>query len=149
MGKKNIKKKVPSGAIIKYILLQIPALVLLTIGMYIIKKLVDIPLWLFWTVITIWALKDLLMFPKVWRAYDSANLTQVDRLIGKNAVVVNVLNPAGYVRIDGELWKAEVKESSAEVSKGKTVKIKSVEGMKLLVEEIDNTDNISNNNRIS
>jgi membrane protein implicated in regulation of membrane protease activity len=137
MINKSKRNKVPPGAVIRYTILQIPGLVLLVFGITVINRFVSIPLWLFFIIIAAWLLKDILLFPKVWRAYDPVSIAQIERLLGKNAVVVDRLNPAGYVRIRGELWKAEVNGHGAEVNTGKTVKVSSFKGMKLIVEEID------------
>ena len=65
--------------------------------------------------------------------------TNVDALAGKNAVAetdVDGLEP-GEVRIEGKVWTAVPADGSAEIKKGDVVKVKGVEGVKLIVYKED------------
>jgi len=60
--------------------------------------------------------------------------TNLDRVVGMDAVVTEKItkhNP-GEVKVDGKRWSAI---SSKTISEGKTVKVKKIEGVKLIVEE--------------
>lgn len=60
--------------------------------------------------------------------------TNLDRVIGMEGIVTEDIskNNPGEVRVDGKRWTAI---SSNSISKGKTVYIKKIEGVKLIVEE--------------
>ena len=61
--------------------------------------------------------------------------TNIDALIGKEAVAqsdVDTLN-RGEVRIEGKVWVAVPAEGSAAIRKGDVVRVKKVEGVKLIV----------------
>lgn len=60
--------------------------------------------------------------------------TNLDRVIGMEGIVTEDIskNNPGEVKVDGKRWTAI---SSKKISKGKTVYIKKIEGVKLIVEE--------------
>jgi membrane-bound ClpP family serine protease len=66
----------------------------------------------------------------VWRAYER-NIP--NSLIGSTGVAVDQLSPSGYVRINGELWRARVIENDSTIEKGETVVVKGVDGLTLTV----------------
>ena len=55
-------------------------------------------------------------------------------LIGKIGEAKETLDPIGMVLVNGELWRAE--SVSGTVNKGEKIKVKSIEGFKLFVENI-------------
>ncbi len=64
--------------------------------------------------------------------------TNTDALIGKRAVVterINNLDSAGRVKINGMEWSARAKSGTAEA--GSTVEIVGIDGVKLLVKNIE------------
>jgi len=60
--------------------------------------------------------------------------SNVDALIGENAVVIEKITPSksGFVRVSGEIWRAE---SDIEFETGETVRIKNVSGTTLIVKK--------------
>lgn len=126
--------------IIRYILLQIPELILLIIAMIICGKFINIPTWVPITVISIWIVKDILLFPKVWKAYQTNHQTPVEKLIGMNGIAMDNLNPNGYVKVNGELWKAKISDTKLPVEKGDKIKVIDARGMQLIVSLIRHQD---------
>ena len=60
--------------------------------------------------------------------------TNADRLIGREGTVIVPLNVAegkGQVKVDGQVWSAKAK---ADIAEGVRVTVKSIEGVKLVVE---------------
>jgi membrane protein implicated in regulation of membrane protease activity len=55
----------------------------------------------------------------------------VETLVGRRAIVMSALAPAGQVKIDGELWGAR---SDSPVESGCVVVVRDVDGLTLLVE---------------
>ena len=51
--------------IIRYSLLQLPAIALVIGLLYLVRRWVDIPLWLHWGIIIVWIAKDIILFPFV------------------------------------------------------------------------------------
>ncbi|MBN1974756.1 MAG: NfeD family protein [Sedimentisphaerales bacterium] len=125
-------------ALIKYILLQIPELVVLIIALALINRFITIPTWLMITIIVIWIGKDIALFPKVWKSYVSDNPSPMEQLIGMNGIAMDSLNPDGYVKVKGELWKAEIRDLEFPLKEGDEIKVSDVEGMTLIVKRSDN-----------
>lgn len=59
--------------------------------------------------------------------------TGVEGLIGERAQVIEALDPAGRVRLRGEIWNAR---GAAEVERGEPVRVAAVDGLTLVVEPL-------------
>ena len=132
-GERNIKG-IPYRVIVRYTLLQIPSLIILIAVLILVRHWFDFPEVLIWILGSLWVIKDAVLFPFVWQSYDQ-NL-KYDRfsMIGKKAIVTRALSPSGHVKVGLERWRAEVSETNSPVPKGQTVRILSVQGLKLRVE---------------
>ena len=75
--------------------------------------------------------KDLALYPAM-RAVFRPPLPSVP--IGRRATAVNHLAPTGFVRVDGELWKARVR--GGEVPVNGAVIVREAEGLTLVVEKL-------------
>ena len=62
-------------------------------------------------------------------------VTGVEAMIGGTGEVIDILNPAGTVRLQGETWNAE--SLSGVIEKGRKVRVKEMKNLKLYVEPID------------
>lgn len=121
--------------LIKYTLIQIPGLVALIFVLVLIKRWVELPLWTTLGVIVLWMLKDAILFPFVWKAYDSGPYDDPLSMIGEQGVAQERLNPSGYALLRGELWKAEVMDGQPAIEEGAAVWVREMRGLKLIVEE--------------
>ena len=72
------------------------------------------------------------MFRFAWRAYDSDSRT--NPMIGERGIAEERLAPSGYIRVNDELWKAEVMQRDREIAKGEAVRVREVKGLTLIVE---------------
>jgi membrane protein implicated in regulation of membrane protease activity len=117
--------------VIRYILLQLPGLVLLVLVLIFIQRWVLIPAWVFWGIIILWVVKDAILFRYTWRAYD---WDPKNPLIGARGIARDRLAPIGYVKVGSELWRAEVAGDSPPIESGMNVRVKAVRGFTLLVE---------------
>ena len=72
------------------------------------------------------------MFNKTWRAYAVHTSEEFSNVIGKKGLVVKDIKDHGYININGELWKVEVKYP---VNKGEQLLVKEVDGLKLIAEK--------------
>jgi membrane-bound serine protease (ClpP class) len=68
------------------------------------------------------------------RAQRSKVVTGIEAMIGKTGEVMEMLNPIGTVRVNGETWNAE--SVSGAISQGEKVRIKEMRNLKLYVEPI-------------
>lgn len=118
--------------IIRYILLQIPMLILVSLVAIIAVDYFKLRYWVAIVFIAGWILKDSLMFLLVWPSYDWEKLKLEKSIIGERATVHDILNPSGYVRFKGEFWKARIEPPDIQVKKGETVRIIAIESGMLL-----------------
>lgn len=121
-----------SRAAERYILLQLPGTVLLVVALILARRWVDIPAWLFWGLIVLWVGKDVVLFPFVRRAYEPQE--DGNPLVGARGVAAERLAPSGFIRIGGELWKAEAAEGHRAIEPGDAVEVRDSRGLTLIVE---------------
>jgi membrane protein implicated in regulation of membrane protease activity len=127
-------KKWSSRILLKYWLLQLPALALLVLILIFAQRWVDLPAWIFWGSLTIWVVKDAVLYPFVWRAYDWDRSKDSNSMVGAKGIAKERLAPSGYVQVRGELWKAELAEGVQPVEEGKPVLVQEIRGLTLIVE---------------
>jgi membrane protein implicated in regulation of membrane protease activity len=99
-----------------------------------VERFLGMATWLIITIIALWILKDIIMFTKVWRSYTLDDNDPMRQLIGLEATVMVSLNPVGYVRARGELWKAEVRNPRYPAEKGDRTRVIDIKGTTLIVE---------------
>ncbi|MBM4276901.1 MAG: hypothetical protein FJ106_06295 [Deltaproteobacteria bacterium] len=122
-----------SRIVLRYTLFQIPSLVLLAMILWVVRRYVDLPQWFFWGFMLLWVVKDAVLFPFVWRAYDRSQERSLQKMIGKKGVAKERLDPSGYIQVHGELWKAELMEGAPPVEEGEPVRVEGIRGRVLLV----------------
>jgi membrane-bound ClpP family serine protease len=127
-------REIPARIYLRYILLNIPAIVLIILALILAQHWITMPIWLPLTIIFIWLIKDVILFPFVWRAYDWDRSGRLRSMIGKQGITRERLAPTGYVLVQGELWKAESAEADQPIESGKFVRVVKMEGLKLYVE---------------
>ena len=119
---------------LRYWLLQMPALALLVLILVYAQRWVELPAWIFWGSLAIWVVKDAVLYPFVWRAYDWDHSKDSNSMVGAKGIAKERLAPSGYVQVRGELWKAELAEGAQPVEEGEPVLVKEVRGLGLMVE---------------
>jgi membrane protein implicated in regulation of membrane protease activity len=112
-----------------------PGLVAVILILIIIQYWVVLPVWLFLSIIGFWIVKDAVLFPFVWRAYDWDRPGRSRSMIGQSGIAKERLAPCGYVQIQGELWRAEKMGDGPPIEAGQPVQIIKMEGLTLFVEE--------------
>jgi membrane protein implicated in regulation of membrane protease activity len=120
--------------VLKYVLLQIPAAALLAMLLMVLRKWVGFPLWLAWAIMCVWIGKDIALFPFVWRSYDRHRPGDPFSMVGEKGIAEERINPYGYARVHGELWKVEVIGNNAPVEKGEALRVQDVRGLILMVQ---------------
>lgn len=114
----------------KYSLLQLPGLALLILILVLLRYWINIPTWAVWTFISLLVIVDVIMYPFVWRAYDKDD---PNTMSGSRGIAADRLSPSGYVRIKGELWRAEIIEGDSVIEKGDVVTVTDIRGLTLIV----------------
>jgi membrane protein implicated in regulation of membrane protease activity len=115
-------------------LLQLPGLALVVLALLALQPLFDLSSRQVTAIIAIWVLKDAVLFPFVWRAFDWHRSDDAQVMVGTEALVVERLDPEGYVHVHGELWKAATMREGQPVEKGTIVYIRGMRGLTLIVE---------------
>jgi membrane protein implicated in regulation of membrane protease activity len=127
------KNKWSSRILVRYWLLQLPALALLVLILIFAQRWVDLPSWIFWGALAIWVVKDAVLYPFVWRAYDWDHAADTNAMLGGRGTAKERLAPSGYVQVRGELWKAELAEGSQPVEEGEPILVQEIRGLTLIV----------------
>lgn len=122
--------------LLKYALLHLPSLAFLIIAIHYLQEWIDLPSWAIWIICLLWIAKDVILYPFVWRAYDSGG-RHGDGLIGKLGVARGDLSPLGYVAVRGELWRAQLKDHRSTIQTGQPVKVSDRDGLTLTVEPLE------------
>jgi len=126
-------RDIPGRIYLRYLLLTIPGVVILVLFLIILEHWVAMPFWLFWAIIVLWLAKEVVIFPFVWQAHDPHRPGISRTMIGALGIVKKRLDPAGYIQVAGELWKAEHDETTSPIEKGERVRVVNMEGLKLFV----------------
>ena len=113
---------------------MIPGDLLLVSVLVVAQQWVPVSRWLFWLLIACAILKDLIMFPFVWRAYDWERPSPYHSVVDERGLVKSRLDPVGTVQVRGELWKAERRDGGPAIEDGQFVRILEMKGLTLVVE---------------
>jgi membrane protein implicated in regulation of membrane protease activity len=120
--------------VLRYAALQIPGQLFVLVLSLAAFEWLGAPAWMAWVVPLGWLVKDALLFPFVWRAYEPDDPGAPAGLVGATAVAEEALDPAGWVRLGPELWRAELLDGAGAAPRGARVRIVRVDGLLLLVE---------------
>lgn len=120
---------------LRYALLCAVELGVVVLLLVVVRQWVALSQWIFWGIVAGWLVKDLVLFPFVWRAYDPDAPDAALRadMVGARGIAKQRLDPAGYVRVRGELWKAEHRGGGPPIEAGCPVRVQGREGLILFV----------------
>ena len=102
---------------VRYALLQLPGWILAAGVLYVLHRWIGLPLWAAAILLAADVAKDVLLYPYLRRAYETDVGAGAERLVGERAEACETLDPAGYVRIRGELWSARLRDGEPEASR--------------------------------
>ena len=117
----------------RYTAFQVPGWLLAGAGGWWLHGALDVPLWAAAGLPLAWVIKDYALYPVLRFAYEADQRRPIERLIGAAGTAIEPLDPAGYVRVRGELWRARRASADAPVGAGDAVEVAGVEGTTLLV----------------
>ena len=115
-----------------YLVANLPGWLLAGIAGWVGVQWLGMPLWAALTLAAGWVVKDLALFPVMRRFYVSDPPER--RMIGEKGVALGALDPAGVVRVRGEIWQAQVEHGGNAIPEGSPVRVREVRGMVLTVE---------------
>jgi membrane-bound serine protease (ClpP class) len=113
--------------------LQLPGVLLPSLLLLAAWKWFDFSVWFVFIGIFIFIAKDVVLFPFVWKAYDTRSPDGLETMIGDPGVAEERLDPEGYVRVRGELWLARTEVSHNVIEKGMRIRVVGGSGLTLLV----------------
>ncbi len=122
-----------SRTLFKYVLAQIPDIVIFVVVMLVLQRWLDLSTWLVTLLIAGWVLKDILLFPLLRRSFEEGRREDAHPIIGARGVAKDRLNPDGYAWVQGELWRAELVEGHPPIEAGDPLTVKDIRGLTLLV----------------
>jgi len=132
-----ITESIPPGTVRRYILFQLPGIVLVILLILLVKWLIY-PLTTFQATILglLWILKEIVLFPFVHKGYHPHSPDFTDKLIGAEGRCLNEFSNSGRVLVYGEIWRARNMNPEQPLKKGDTVEIIRVEGLLLHVRQM-------------
>lgn len=139
--------KCSKKALIKYILLQIPATILFGLLLFWSRQILEFPVWIVWAVLLLWITKDVVLFFFVWPAYEEQPDDGRFSLIGHVGVTRERLALRGYIRIKGTLWRAKLAQGFREVQAGSQVRVTERNGLTLTVQPLEKNTPVTSNNK--
>ena len=117
----------------RYWLLQVPGWFVLAGLLWAAERWLSLPALACVLLFLGWLVKDAVLYPILGPHYHFQEREAHERLLGEEAIAQEALSPTGYVKLRGELWKAELKPSDRPASAGETVVVESVDGLRLKV----------------
>lgn len=129
-------RQIPVNRIIRrYLLYQIPGISILVLLSLFFVYIVEVPVWAVWLLAGAWIVKELMTVPFTWRLYARPRLSPTELMIDQDGIVLEKLDPDGFVKFHSEIWEAEVNDQDTVIEKGTKVRILEFRGMKLIVEK--------------
>ena len=130
------RRRMGSPAVLgKYWAIQLPLTVLVFLVLLLVEDRFGWPGWLAWMTGAVLLAKDAILYPFVWRAYDSGDpAARPYPMEGARGMALNRIDPSGLVRVGGELWRAELSNGAQGIEQGETVQVSARRGLTLLVE---------------
>jgi membrane-bound ClpP family serine protease len=140
----------PSKTFWRYCAFQVPGWIFVGVLTWWLQKIEWLSSFQAWGLFGLWFIKDFLLYPLLGSAYAPSNEKNKNPLIGKIGTVIDPLTPSGYIKVDGERWKAKLfNENDSECEQGSKVKIKEVSKFTLLVENLDgDQDSVPTSDRL-
>lgn len=120
--------------VLRYALLQIPFTALVVVLLILLREWVDLPIWFVCALVALLIIKDIALYPFVWRAYDPESPTLTNQMEGALGIAIEDLHPTGYVEVGAERWQAEVSGDSPSIRRGQRVRVQGIRGLTLLVQ---------------
>lgn len=127
------KRKISRRVVLRYALLQLPGLAAALAVIFLLRRWVVFPDSYAWVALALWIIKDAVLFPFVWTAYDWDDPGTMGSMVGRLGRVTKRLDPSGYVEIGAEIWQAETSDPSIIIEQGEWVVVEKSEGLKLMV----------------
>jgi len=120
-----------SRTFLRYLLFQVPEWGLVGLLLLGLHRFTDAPPALLWGGAVAFLVKDLALYPWLWRAYEHVGHEPGEDLIGRAGVATSAVAGNGWVRVGSELWRAEAE--GAPIAKGAAIRVRALDGHVLVV----------------
>ena len=128
--------------ILRYSLFQIPSLIIIMLLLYLIDRWYGLNNIIMMSIIAGWILKDIFLFPFVRKAYHIREHDKSKMMLYEKGTAVKAIDSIGFVRINGELWQAELADSNDPINKNDPIEVTEICGLKLKVKKMRSSDPI-------
>ena len=115
----------------RYVAWQVPGWLVAALVLFLLCEALGLAPWLAGVVLALYVGKDLALYPAMRVVFRTPSPAIP---IGERAVAVDRLAPSGYVRVNGELWRARA--PSGDLPSGTGVIVRAAEGFTLIVERV-------------
>jgi membrane-bound ClpP family serine protease len=119
-----------SRTFLRYLLWQVPGWLLVGLLLMMLCALAGLSLWIVVLGVAAFVVKDVLMYRVVGSSFEPAR----EGLLGARGRAVERLAPGGWVRVEGELWRAET--VGGEIEAGAEIVVRGARGLTLRVEAV-------------
>ncbi len=126
--------KLSESTLWRYIGFQLPQVLLVGLVLWGFHLFAGLSAWIAAALLAGWIAKEALLYPFVRKSYEPSEHVPGRELIGARGVTIEQLAEGGYVRIGGELWRAENAEPGRALPKGTPVRVRALRGHSLLIE---------------
>ena len=106
----------------RYYLFQVPGWIFAALVLAVLWSGVGLPAWIALSFFGIVVLKDIVFYPLLRKAYEDET-SGAEQLVGLQGVARDRLDPAGYVYVRGELWRAHTETGAGPIQAGSHVKV--------------------------
>jgi len=120
--------------LLRYIILQLPVLILLIVLYIVSKNYESVPSLLILIFLLLWLAKDIILYPFVWKAYIPRDIKESVSMLGKKGRALTNIDPTGSVEVRGEIWNARAVQESNSIREHETIRVVEVQGLTLMVE---------------
>ena len=117
----------------RYTAFQVPGWLLAAGGGWWLHRALDAPPWVAAGLPVAWVIKDYALYPLLRSAYEADHRRRIEHLVGAHGTAVEPLDPSGYVRVRGELWRARPDRPAVRAGKGCRVEVTGADGATLVV----------------
>jgi membrane protein implicated in regulation of membrane protease activity len=126
------------GLIARYAAFQIPGAIAAGLALWAAHAWAGLSARTALVLFALWVGKEFVLFPFLKSAYEVKPSERVgpERLLGARGAAEEDLDPVGYVRVRGELWRAEARDG-APIPRGAAVAVDGIRDLTLLVRPHD------------
>jgi len=75
-----------ASVVLRYALLQIPFIALVVVVLILLREWVDLPIWFVCVLVALLVIKDIALYPFVWRAYEPESSALTNQMEGARGI---------------------------------------------------------------